>query len=108
MSSQIIVVDCSPRPDRTIFWRDVEATQRMSNPKNIKKFLDDLIQVRAYYEADEIYSSRIKNALSCTEAEYDGMVRSIAYQLFKECEQRGYFNAGRILHIKIQSKLKRT
>lgn len=64
MSTPLVIVDVPAGPDRSIFWRDAEAALRMSNPKNIARFLGDLIQVRAHDEAEEAH-----RAGRCTEFE---------------------------------------
>ena len=52
-SPSFITVELGPPIDETEFWRDVEATTRLSKPSRAKAMILDLAYVRALSEAQD-------------------------------------------------------
>jgi hypothetical protein len=80
----VVIVDVTGTIDRSEFWRDAEAAQRLWSPWAAARFLASLCRTRAIYETTN-------QTLRVVDAMFDLNVEATTLSLWRECQARGLF-----------------
>lgn len=89
MAINVQVMDIQPGPDRSEFWRDMEACRRLHSPTAARRFAYSLITARVTQEIIE-WDQSTRTKLSQWDA--DNYMAMNVRDLYRSAWEQGYFN----------------